>query len=73
MPANGTWQGPRETPSVPGQLAWFAEYDKVPHFISIPATLHHTGPVPVSNSWVAVVVVSATTGKVLDDFGYSMG
>jgi hypothetical protein len=41
--------------------------------ISTPAGLRRTGPVTTSNPWVAVVVVSAKTGKLLDAFDYSLG
>lgn len=61
-----------ETPSVPKQLAWFAEYDNVKHAISLPGGVRGAGTSAVtSNPWIAVVVVSATTGTVLDAFDYS--
>lgn len=59
-------------PSVPRQLAWFVEYDHVKHAISLPGAVSGAGTSAVtSNPWVAVVVVSATTGAVLDAFDYS--
>jgi hypothetical protein len=63
----------REIPSVPRQLAWFAEYDNLPPgVISVPVTLHTTSTLPAERRpWVAIAVVSATTGKILDGFSYS--
>jgi hypothetical protein len=60
-------------PSVPRQLAWFVEYDNVRHAISVPARLGRAAhSTMTSNLWVAVVVISARTGAVIDAFDYSV-
>ena len=61
------------TPEVPRQLAWLAEYDKVRHVISVPASWGRkaSSSAVTSSSWVDVVVVSARTGTVIDAFDYS--
>lgn len=58
-------------PSVPRQLAWLVEYDNVKHAISLPAKFNGRSAM-TSNPWVAVVVISAKTGAVIDAFDYSV-
>jgi hypothetical protein len=55
-----------DTPSVPAQLAWFAEYDNVPGWRSLPLT-HPAGETRAETCTV-YVVLSAMTGQDLDGF-----
>lgn len=58
--------GQPDTPSVPSQLAWFAEYDNVPSTRSLP--LNH--PIGQSSNVICkvYVAISAASGDSLDGF-----